>query len=108
MERLGHGVLEQLHGYFHGHYGAILDAVLYERAELATWPILLGTQQVTGAEVREVVVAHEVGALGAFAGTRAAEDEDDGDVGGGEGGCVFLWGGELAAVFGSVDCGGHI
>ena len=55
-----------------------------------------------------MVVAHEVGALSAFAGARAAEDEDDGDFGGGEGWGVLLGGGQLPAVFGGVDCGGHV
>lgn len=108
LEGLGHGVLEQLHGHFHGHYAAVPDAVLDERAELAAGPVLLGAEEVAGAEVREVVVAHEIGALGAFAGAGAAEDEEDGYVRGVEGGCLLFRGGQLPAVFRGVDCGGHV
>lgn len=56
--------------------------------------------------MREFVIAHEVRALRAFARAGAAEDEDYGDFGGGEGGGVFGGGGELG-LGGGWGEGGH-
>ena len=41
-----HGVLEQLHGDFHGHDRAFFDVVLDQAAELAAFAVLLLPQQV--------------------------------------------------------------
>lgn len=53
----------------------------------------------------EAVVADQIGALGAFAGARAAEDEDDGDGLGGEGWGFFGRGGEFGIVGWGVKSG---
>lgn len=54
----------------------------------------------------EAVIPDEVCALGAFAGTGAAEDVYDGNLGGGEGRCVFGRRGELGFRRWGGD-GGH-
>ena len=56
--------------------------------------------------MREAVVADEIGALGSFARAGAAEDVDYRDVFGGECGCCFYGGGELARCGRHCCCGG--
>ena len=48
----------------------------------------------------EAVVADEIGALGAFPSTRAAEDVNDRDMIRGECGGTLFWGGELGVICG--------
>lgn len=86
LERLGHGVLEQLDRHLHGYNEAVLDVVLDELAELRAGALLLGAQKVTGGKVDETVLLNQLRALGALAGTGAAENEDDGHIGGAESG----------------------
>lgn len=85
LESLGHGVLEQLDGDFHGDNEPVLDVVADEVAKLGARAFLLGAEEITGGEMGEAVLLDEVGALCALAGAGAAEDEEDSDVGGGEG-----------------------
>lgn len=84
LQGVGHGVRKQRHGDLHGHNGALANVGLDQIAVLASGAGLLGAQQVAGREVGETVVADEVGGLGSLSASRAAEEEDDGDVGGGE------------------------
>jgi len=72
-----HGVFEQLDGDFHGNNLAVADVLLDQVAELATLAVLLFAQKVAGGEMLELVVADDVGALGALASTGTTEDEDD-------------------------------
>lgn len=44
LQRLGHGVLQELHRHLHGHDGPVLDAVLDQLAKLRAGPFLLGAQ----------------------------------------------------------------
>jgi hypothetical protein len=75
-----HGIFEQLDGDFHGDNLAVADVLLDQVAELASLAVLLFTQEVAGGEMLELVVADDVGALGALASTGAAQDEDDGGL----------------------------
>lgn len=43
-----HGVLQQLHRHFHGHYFAVGDILLDQAPELAVWPVLLSAEEVSG------------------------------------------------------------
>ena len=72
-----HGVLQQLDGDLLGHDLSLLDVCLDHLTELAACTLLLFAQKITGRQVLEAVVADKVGALGALACARTAEDEDD-------------------------------
>ena len=80
IHALLHRVFEKLDGDFHGHDRPFLDVGLDHLAEITAWAVLLLTQQVTGREVLEAIVRHQLLALGAFARSRPAEDEDESDV----------------------------
>lgn len=58
LELGAHGVFEQLHGYFHGHYCAVGDVLLDQAPELAVRPVLLRAEEVPGREMLEAVVTH--------------------------------------------------
>lgn len=76
-----HGGVEELDGDLHRDDRALADACADELAVGGALARLLRAQQVAGGEVAEVERFDEAGALGALAGTGAAEDEDDGDLG---------------------------
>jgi hypothetical protein len=100
-----HGVFEQLDGDFHGDNLAVADVLLDQVAELAALTVLLFAQKVAGGEVLELVVADDVAALSALAGTGTTQDEDDsGLTVGGTGGeerLVAVHGGDGREVCGS-------
>ncbi len=108
-ERVRHGVLEQLDRHLHGHNQAVFDVVADKVAKLRAGTVLLGAEEVAGGEMREAVLLDELGALGALAGARAAENEDDGDILGREDGAGDLGGaggvGLRATGDGSGACG---
>lgn len=56
----------------------------------------------------ETVLLYQLRALCALAGTGAAENEDDGDVGGIENGSRLGWLGELASRGGGVNLARHV
>ena len=95
LQGLAHGLLDQLHGHLHGHDGAVADAGLDEVAEFGAVAILLGAEKVPRRQVGEAVLGHELGRLGAFAGSGTAQHEYDGHVCRGEGwrGCHLGRGG---------------
>jgi hypothetical protein len=100
-----HGVFEQLDGDFHGNDLAVADVFLDQVAELAALAVLLFAQKVAGGEMLELVVADDVAALGALAGTGTTQDENDsGLTVGGTGGeerLVAVHGGDGRKVCGS-------
>jgi hypothetical protein len=72
-----HGVFEQLDGDFHGDNLAVADVLFDQVTELAALAVLLFAQKVASGEMLELVVADDVGALGALASTGTTQDEDD-------------------------------
>lgn len=101
-----HGVLEQLDSNLHGDNLAIANVFLDQVTEVATLTVLLLTQKVTSGKMLELVVADDVAALSALAGTGTTENEDDssltvGDTGG-EQRLVAVHGGDGGEV-----CGRH-
>lgn len=72
-----HGVLEQLDGDLHGDNLAVADVLLDQVAKVGSLTVLLFTQQITGREVLELVVADNVAALGALASAGTTKDKDD-------------------------------
>lgn len=70
-----HGAVDEAAGDLDGDDGAVPDVSLDELAVLRIWFDAFLAQQIAGRQMNITVILDDVAAQGAFAGTRAAQDE---------------------------------